>query len=68
MNLNGLAATLLLSAALALPAAADTSSPLGKWRTFDPDTGTAKTVVEIAETGGKLEGTIIELLDDGETT
>ncbi len=45
-----------------------TSSPLGKWRTFDPDTGTAKTVVEIAETGGKLEGTIIELLDDGETT
>ncbi|MEX0840592.1 MAG: DUF2147 domain-containing protein [Parvibaculum sp.] len=58
---------LLLAAALALPAAADTSSPLGKWRTFDPDTGAPKTVVEIAEANGTLEGTVVELLDDGET-
>ncbi|MEX1154708.1 DUF2147 domain-containing protein [Parvibaculum sp.] len=58
---------LLLAAAFALPAAADTSSPLGKWRTFDPDTGASKTVVEIAETNGTLEGTVVELLDDGET-
>lgn len=48
-------------------AAADTASPVGKWRTFDPDTGAAKTIVEVAETGGKLEGTVVELLDDGET-
>ncbi|PKP76933.1 MAG: DUF2147 domain-containing protein [Alphaproteobacteria bacterium HGW-Alphaproteobacteria-3] len=59
---------LLLSASLALPASADTGSPLGKWRTFDPDTGAPKTVVEITETEGTLTGTIVELLDDGETT
>jgi uncharacterized protein (DUF2147 family) len=59
---------LLLSASLALPASADTGSPLGKWRTFDPDTGAPKTVVEISEAGGTLTGTIVELLDGGETT
>jgi len=59
---------LLAAAALALPASADTGSPLGKWRTFDPDTGAPKTVVEITETDGALTGTIVELLDDGETT
>lgn len=51
-----------------VPASADASSPLGKWRTFDPDTGAPKTVVEITETGGTLTGTVVELLDDGETT
>ena len=58
----------LAVAAFALPASADTGSPLGKWRTFDPDTGAPKTVVEITETGDTLTGTIVELLDDGETT
>lgn len=58
---------LLVAAALALPAAADDASPIGKWRTFDPDTGTPRTVVEISETNGELTGTIVELLDDGET-
>lgn len=59
---------LLAAAALALPASADTGAPLGKWRTFDPDTGAPKTLVEITETDGTLTGTIVELLDDGETT
>jgi uncharacterized protein (DUF2147 family) len=67
MTLRAWTATLLLAATFALPAAADTSSPLGKWRTFDPDTGAPKTVVEIAEANGTLEGTVVELLDDGET-
>lgn len=51
-----------------VPASADASSPLGKWRTFDPDTGAPKTIVEITETGGTLTGTIVELLDGGDTT
>lgn len=67
MTLRGLAATLLLTAAFATPAAADTSSPVGKWRTFDPDTGAPKTIVEITDANGALEGKIVELLDDGET-
>ncbi|MEQ8267929.1 MAG: DUF2147 domain-containing protein [Parvibaculum sp.] len=67
MTLKIWTAALLLAAAFALPAAADTSSPLGKWRTFDPDSGAAKTVVEITETNGTLEGKIVELLDQSET-
>ncbi|MDP2125066.1 MAG: DUF2147 domain-containing protein, partial [Parvibaculum sp.] len=55
-----LAMGFLISAAGA--AAADTASPVGQWRTFHPDTGAANTIVEIAETGGTLEGTIVELL------
>ncbi|MBX3447624.1 MAG: DUF2147 domain-containing protein [Parvibaculaceae bacterium] len=65
MNFIGAA---VLASAFASAALADASSPVGKWRTFDPDTGVPKTVVEITETGGTLTGTIVELLDDGETT
>lgn len=67
MTLKIWTAALLLSAAFALPAVAGTSSPIGKWRTFDPDSGAAKTVVEITETNGTLEGKIVELLDQSET-
>lgn len=64
------AAALALTAlpALTSPALADDAAPTGKWRTFDPDTGAPKTVVEITEANGTLTGTIVELLDDGETT
>ncbi|MEP2830725.1 DUF2147 domain-containing protein [Parvibaculum sp.] len=64
------AAALALTAlpALTSPALADDAAPTGKWRTFDPDTGAPKTVVEITEADGTLTGTIVELLDDGETT
>ena len=63
-----LCGALLLTAAFALPASADNASPVGKWRTFDPDTGAPKTLVEITEANGELTGTVVELLDDGETT
>ena len=63
-----LALTALTLPALTSPVLADAGSPLGKWRTFDPDTGAPKTVVEITEADGTLTGTIVELLDDGETT
>ena len=62
MTMRSFGTALLLTAALALPAAADTSSPIGKWRTFHPDTGAPNTIVEIAETGDTLEGTVVELL------
>ena len=63
-----LCGALLLTATFALPASADNASPVGKWRTFDPDTGAPKTLVEITEANGELTGTVVELLDDGETT
>lgn len=67
-SLMKVVAAALLASAFASAASADAASPLGKWRTYDPDTGAPKTVVEIAETGGTLTGTIVELLDESETT
>lgn len=64
----GLLLVVTLAGTLALPALADDGAPTGKWRTFDPDTGAPKTVVEITEADGTLTGAIVELLDDGETT
>ena len=57
------AAALALTAlpSLTSPALADDAAPTGKWRTFDPDTGAPKTVVEITEADGTLTGTIVEL-------
>lgn len=38
-------------------------SPIGRWKTIDDHTGQAKAVVEIRETGGELEGRIVQLFD-----
>lgn len=38
-------------------------SVVGKWKTFDDKTGDAKSIVEITEKGGKIYGTIIEILN-----
>lgn len=65
--LTYICAVALMAVMHTAPASADASSPLGKWRTFDPDTGAPKTIIEISETGGKLTGTVVELLDDDET-
>lgn len=36
---------------------------LGKWKTFDDQTGDAKSIVEISEKGGKYQGKVIEILN-----
>nr|WP_317632569.1 DUF2147 domain-containing protein [uncultured Flavobacterium sp.] len=38
-------------------------SVTGKWKTFDDKTKEAKSIVEIKEVNGKLEGTVIEVLN-----
>jgi uncharacterized protein (DUF2147 family) len=38
-------------------------SILGKWKTIDDDTGKAKSIIEIYESGGKIYGKITELID-----
>ncbi|MCS4240273.1 uncharacterized protein (DUF2147 family) [Myroides gitamensis] len=38
-------------------------SILGKWKTFDDQTGDAKSIVEISEKGGKYQGKVIEILN-----
>jgi uncharacterized protein (DUF2147 family) len=42
----------------ARPAAADSNSPIGLWKTFDDKTGNARAIVQIYEQDGKLFGRI----------
>ncbi len=42
---------------------AQRTSPVGKWKTVDDNTGETKSVVEIYEKGGKLFGKVLELFD-----
>ncbi len=58
------AAALLL---LSTPALASDLSPVGTWKTIDDNTGQAKSIVQITEHNGVLEGTILQVLksDDG---
>lgn len=50
----------LLLLAPAVHAATDT--PVGTWRTIDDDTGKAKSIVQIEDVDGKLQGKVIKVL------
>ncbi|ABS64256.1 conserved hypothetical protein [Parvibaculum lavamentivorans DS-1] len=67
MTVRGFGAALLLAGACTFsavqPAAADTSSPGGKWRIYHPQSGQPHMIIEIEEKGGALEGHIVELAD-----
>ncbi len=47
---------------------AQSSSPVGVWKTIDDETGEAKSHVEIFEEDGKLYGKIVKLLQASEDT
>ncbi|MGN6091334.1 DUF2147 domain-containing protein [Luteibacter jiangsuensis] len=49
-------------AATALPALAANDSPVGKWKTIDDKTHEVKSIVEITENGGLLEGKVLQVL------
>jgi uncharacterized protein (DUF2147 family) len=55
-------AVALAFAASALPALAANDSPVGKWKTIDDKTKEVKSIVEITENGGLLEGKVLEVL------
>lgn len=38
-------------------------SVVGKWKTVDDETGEAKSIVEITESGGKIYGKVVEILN-----
>lgn len=48
---------------LFLTVSVNAQSVLGKWKTFDDETGDAKSIVEITERNGKVYGKVIKLLD-----
>ena len=54
---------LVLGLALAAAGAAAQSTPVGLWKTFDDDTGIAKSLVRIVDSQGVLNGRIEKLLD-----
>jgi uncharacterized protein (DUF2147 family) len=53
-------------AALALGASsvfAAGESPVGRWQTIDDETGKPKSIVEIKEVNGELQGSVVELIN-----
>ena len=55
-------ALLALALAVAAPAFAAEMTPVGTWTTIDDATGKPKSIVQITESGGKLEGKVLEVL------
>ena len=55
-------AAALALVASALPAFAATDTPVGKWKTIDDKTHEVKSIVEITENGGLLEGKVLQVL------
>lgn len=52
-----------IAVALAFPALAQRTTPVGRWKTVDDGTGKVKSVVEIYEKSGKLFGKVLQLFD-----
>lgn len=46
-----------------LAAEEDLSSPVGKWRTIDDETGKAKSIIELSLNNDELEGRVVELIN-----
>ena len=52
----------VLALALLPVAAFAQNSPVGRWKTIDDETGKVKSIVEITETNGTLQGKVVEIL------
>ncbi|MDE2280810.1 MAG: DUF2147 domain-containing protein, partial [Xanthomonadaceae bacterium] len=42
--------------------ASDTSTPVGTWKQVDDVTGKVKSIIQISETNGELQGKVTQLL------
>lgn len=68
MKRHGILKSAILAVALAglaLPAFAS-ATPEGRWRTIDDKTHKEKSIVEIAEVNGELQGKVVKLLNRGD--
>ncbi len=52
----------VLALALLPVAAFAQNSPVGRWKTIDDETGKVKSIVEVTETNGTLQGKVVEIL------
>lgn len=58
----GVALLLLAAGGAAAPVlAADPVSPVGQWKTIDDETNTERSIVEIRDVGGELQGRILKI-------
>ena len=62
MSYRRQSALLALAIAVAAPAFAAEMTPVGTWTTIDDATGKPKSIVQITESNGKLEGKVLEVL------
>lgn len=51
-----------LALALLPMAAFAQNSPVGRWKTIDDETGKVKSIVEVTEVNGTLQGKVVEIL------
>ncbi|TKR33609.1 DUF2147 domain-containing protein [Luteimonas gilva] len=51
-----------LALALLPVAAFAQNSPVGRWKTIDDETGKVKSIVEVTEVNGTLQGKVVEIL------
>jgi uncharacterized protein (DUF2147 family) len=56
------AALLAIALAIGAPALAADLTPVGTWTTIDDATGKPKSIVQITESDGKLEGKVLQVL------
>ena len=56
------AALIAIALAVGAPALAADLTPVGTWTTIDDTTHKPKSIVQITENGGKLEGKVLEVL------
>lgn len=56
-----LAIPLVMLLAPAFAAAADLTSPVGRWKTIDDESGKERSLVEITDTGTELQGRILKI-------
>ena len=54
---------LVIGGVALLTTAAESDSPVGKWKTFDDKTGRAKSIVQITEENGELTGKVLQVLE-----
>lgn len=59
-------ALLAVALAVAVPAMADELTPVGTWTTIDDATGKPKSIVQITESNGKLQGKVLEVLQSND--
>ena len=62
MSYRRQSALLALAIAVAAPAFAAEMTPVGTWTTIDDATGKPKSIVQITESNGTLEGKVLEVL------